>query len=76
MLRRRITLAKDGLHQILAKDVSLKPDPEFTDLCSTDQSPYKVSKIGVNRLAEIQAKTLTSNPSLPGLLVNSVSQLI
>jgi carbonyl reductase 1 len=35
-------------------------------------APYNVSKIGVNRLAEIQAKTLGSDPSRPGVLVNAV----
>ena len=39
-----------------------------------DYAPYKVSKVGVNRLAEIQSKTLATDPALSGLLVNAVSQ--
>ena len=39
-----------------------------------DYAPYKVSKIGVNRLAEIQSRTLATDPALSGLLVNAVSQ--
>lgn len=43
-------------------------------LATTDYTAYAVSKIGVNRLTEIQAKEFTSDPfKLPGILVNAVS---
>ena len=42
-------------------------------LSITDYPPYKVSKIGVNRLTEIQATTLASDPTKPGILINAVS---
>lgn len=39
-----------------------------------DYSAYSVSKIGVNRLAELQAKAFSTDPSKPrGVLVNAVS---
>ena len=34
-----------------------------------------MSKIGVNRLTELQAKALASDPTRPGILVNAVSHL-
>ena len=34
-----------------------------------------MSKIGVNRLTELQAKALASDPTRPGILVNTVSHL-
>ena len=43
-----------------------------TGAIPADYAPYNVSKIGVNRLAEIQANTLGSDPSRPGVLVNAV----
>lgn len=34
-----------------------------------------MSKIGVNRLTEIQAQSLTSDPTKPGILINTVSNV-
>ena len=34
---------------------------------------YAVSKIGVSRLTELQQQTIGSDPSKPGILINSVS---
>ena len=41
--------------------------------CTPDYCTYNVSKIGLNRLTELQAKALSSDASRPGILVNSVS---
>ena len=38
-----------------------------------DYTTYNVSKIGLNRLTELQAKAFASDPTRPGILVNSVS---
>ncbi len=34
---------------------------------------HRVAKIGVSRLAELQAKTFSADPTKPGILVNAVS---
>ena len=44
--------------------------------CTVDYCTYNVSKIGLNRLTELQAKALSSDASRPGILVNSVSTII
>ena len=43
-------------------------------MLNIDYTAYTVSKIGVNRLAELQARTISTDSSKPnGILVNAVS---
>ena len=42
----------------------------------SDYTAYNVSKIGLNRLTELQAKRFSNDPSRPGILVNSVRTII
>ena len=90
MLRKRTTPAEAGLSMMLPICVcsqlySIRLRSVCVCVCvcvcvslltphAPDYAPYKVSKIGVNRLAEIQSKTLATDPALSGLLVNAVSQ--
>lgn len=72
-------LTEVGLHKIMEQFVADAQKQDYTVSgwpLHNDQdryyAPYKVSKIGVNRLAEIQGKTLGSDPLRPGVLVNAV----
>ena len=40
---------------------------------SQDYATYRVSKMGVCRLTELQAETIGKDPARPGILINSVS---
>ena len=52
----------------------VKPLVTQCNPAGNDYSAYAVSKIGVNRLAELQAKAFSIDPSKPrGVLVNAVS---
>ena len=44
----------------------------YNMLSPVDNSAYSVSKVGVNRLTEIQAKIFSEDPTKDGTLVNAV----
>ena len=50
----------------------LKFHPPFILQLLSDNSAYSVSKIGVNRLTQLQAEALNTDPR-HGILINSVS---
>ena len=57
----QIMTPKDGLRQM-----------EVLCVCVHTYSAYSVSKVGVNRLTEIQAKISSEDPTKDGTLVNAV----
>ena len=55
--------------------INVSSSPSVSNLIHSEYitSPYCVSKIGVNRLTQLQVKALASDPTRPGILVNAIS---
>ncbi len=64
---------KDGLKIVCVNMFEEAQLVTMRYLLCVASAAYRVPKIGVSRLAELQAKTFSADPTKPGILVNAVS---